>query len=292
MLQCFLSCTSALRVFDQNPDGLRTRNELCAAVWQTIVLARKKTKSEFSQISEMSIRIWEAFRRQMKLMNISTTIGGGMEDAHEGFVKFLEAFDAPEIEELFEHRYKTVVQCGMCGDRRDLKDDKNKTQIDSRVFCEFALEDFQNCVDPCAPENVQNLILQRDNETDKDYRCSTCGEKNVHKKTERFVFTPEVLILLFEKWEHTPGARRATYKRWAADAPDTITIPGHGDSEIHYRRVAMSEHGGDTDGGHYWAHALRSTGGDAMHRLDDTRVSGPREVGSTVSTYMVWYHVV
>lgn len=273
MLQCFLSCTSVLKVFDST--GIRTRNQLCAEVWTAITRAREGVDA-----SDMSIRIWDAFREQMREKGIRTTIGSGMEDAHEGFVKFLEAFDAPELEMLFENRYKTVVQCGRCGDCRALLNDKNKPQIDTRVFCKLALEDFLKA-------DVETLILQRDDETDADYRCSACNEKNVHSRIERLVFTPEVIILLFEKWEQCAGAKKATYKRWAADAPDVITIPGQR-SEIRYRRVAMSEHGGDTDGGHYWAHARRRDGG---YRLDDTRVSAA-EAMPTMSTYMAWYHVV
>jgi ubiquitin C-terminal hydrolase len=275
MLQCFLSCTSVIAAFDRYEE-LRGRNELCRAVWKTIQLARDSN----ALVSGMSCVIWEALRRQLRVMRLTTTLGGGMEDAHEGFIKFLEAFDAPEIQELFEHRYRSTFQCSKCNSKWEVENNNNGSE--TGVFCKFELADFQRDGD------LQNMILQREEPSDNDTKCKICSERCEHTRTERFLFTPEVIICWFSKFKPNAKCTGMIYQKWAADSPEKIVIPGHGDSEITYRMMAISEHSGDTDGGHYWAHANRS--GERMQRLDDTRVGAPTDVGSTMSSYMVWYH--
>ena len=278
MLQCFLSCTSVMAVYDRTPE-LRTRNELCAAVWQLITMARAKDP----KVAEMSCVIWEALRRQMRLMRI-TPFGEGMEDAHEGFVKFLDAFNAPEIQELFEHRYRTTFQCSQCQVKWEVENDAGEKQHDTGIFCKFQLEDFQKQTGSA----LQNMILQRD-EPSEDTKCRSCGVKCTHTRTDRFIFTPEVIIPLFAKYGYSKEKKRFCYQAWAADAPEKLVIPGTG-ADIVYRMMALSEHSGDMEGGHYWAHGQRE--GERMYRLDDTRVTGPTAVGSSMSSYMVWYHIV
>jgi ubiquitin C-terminal hydrolase len=279
MLQCFMSCTSVIAVFDNVAD-LRDRNELCTAVWKLIKLARAGDAG----VSSMSATIWEALRRQIRIMRLGTTLGAGMEDAHEGFVKFLEAFDAPEISELFEHRYRSKFECSKCNSTWEVE---KSTDSATGVFCKFELEDFKR------GDDLQNMVLHRKELADSNTKCKTCGERCIHTRTDRFIFTPEVIICMFSKFKPNAAGTRFIYQKWAADAPEKIVIPGRGDDEIVYRLVAISEHSGDTEGGHYWAHAARATPqGERMHRLDDSRVGPPTDVGTTMSSYMAWYHVI
>lgn len=275
MLQCFLSCTSVLAVFDNNAE-VRGRNSLCAAVWALIQHARAGDK----RVEAMSTVVWEELRRQLRAKRM-TPFGQGMEDAHEGFLKFIDAFDAPELQELFEHRYKSTFQCSRCNVRWTLENNAGEQQVDTGVFCKFQREDFEQ------GEALERMILQREEPADDNTRCHACGEKCTHVRTDRYIFTPEVIIALFSKFQPNAAGTRFVYQKWVARAPQELTIPGCR-GEIKYRMVAVAEHAGDMEGGHYWAHAARQGG---TYRLDDMRVEAAA-VDATYTSYMVWYHVV
>lgn len=288
MLQCFVGCTSVLRAFERVPD-LQTRNDLCTAVWRMIEGARAgKPVSQFSTV------IWTAFIRMLKELKmehsekvVGTALGDGMECANEGFVKFLEAFDAPEILELFQHRYKTIMHCTACNVTRETQNNAGETIYDENVFCEFSIAEFQ------ADGSLQNMIFRRTTAQEvDDYRCSSCGNRTKHLRTERLTFTPEVIVTLFKKQKYDEKRGRAVYDKWAADAPAQLTIPGR-TSPITYRLIGLNEHSGNMEGGHYWAHTLRRTkpnGPVSMWRLNDMSTAEAPDAGCTVSTYMAWYH--
>lgn len=267
-------------MFDSNPKGLQTRNELCAAVWKLITLARKQDP----KTRDMSAVIWEALRRQMRAMRI-TPFGTGMEDAHEGFVKFLDAFDAPEIEELFEFRYRCMFRCGKCGESWETEGNDGKTNQDVGTYRKLQYEDFQS------GRPLEDMLLQQE-ECAEDVKCHKCGVKCDHTRIDRLVFIPEVIIPLFAKYTYS-NSGRVSYIRWSAKAPEQLTIPGLDDTTIPYRLMALSEHSGNTEGGHYWAHARRDIESvEQMVRLDDTSIGSPGDVSCSATTYLAWYHAV
>ncbi len=261
MLQCFLSCTSVIETFSKNTD-LQQRNSLCAEVWKLI----KATRNTDTDISRFSCTIWtELIKRLKQTKKFSGTFGLGQEDSHEGFLIFLDALDSTEIEQLFEHRYRHIINCGKCGH-------KQKIPGDESVFIEFSREEINNY-----GGDIENMIISQTPEIDNDYKCSKCSQKGDKKKTSRLSMTPEVLIVLLKKY----------HGKWSVDAPMELNIPNSGSDPFKYKLVALSEHAGTTTSGHYWTNAVRD--GGKIWNLNDMNI-GPGSLKSTITTYMLWYH--
>ena len=258
MLQCFLSCTSVVETFVCDPE-LQTRNALCTAVYRLIEGARAG-----SDVSNMSPTIWNEFMKRLKPKH---RFGRGQEDTNEGFLLFLDALGAPEIERIFEHRYRHVILCTKC-------DTKHQVVGDEGVFIEFSRDEIKQY-----GGDIQAMVIRQTPEIDDAYRCKSCNMTGEKRKVTRLTMAPEVLIVLLKKYNG----------KWTVDAPETMEIPRGNGEYLKYRLVALNEHSGTANGGHYWANAVRS--GGRVWNLNDTGVSaGTLKSGTT--TYMLWYHVI
>lgn len=258
MLQCFLSQTSVILTFEN--EKVHNKNPLCKSIWTLIKCARNKSACE-----AQSLIVNHTFKFQLAKKNISTSLGNGMEDAHEGFIKFLEALDVPEIEDLFEHRYLITIMCP-CGAKHDVPD--NNTNVFITVNKD---------------ETLLDTMLSKYSETDKDYKCDSCKKRGVNIRKDKYVFTPEIIIAHFAKYKCDKN--KPEYNRFKADVPNKFTIPGT-NGDINYKLTALSEHSGDLTGGHYWAKCLRKDGTCVLN--DSSIISG--DLIGTENTYMAWYH--
>lgn len=270
MLQCLISCTSVLEKFDTTP-GLQTRNALCAAFWKLITTARTNPADAHS----MSPVVWSALITRMKASGKTfKNFGSGQEDVNEGLTLFVDELDAPEIEQLFEHRYRTVITCGKCGNKHKIAAD-NIITGDIKLCTTFHFDEVKK-----AGGDLQQMIIKQSRDDLDGFACAVCKDRSPKTESVRLSMTPEILVITLKKYDG----------KWAIDAPETITIPSNGDSPFQYRLVALSDHSGGQSGGHYWAHARRAD--DKCYVLNDTNVSPINRLQSSLATYMIWYHAV
>jgi ubiquitin C-terminal hydrolase len=254
---------------------LQTRNVLTKSLWQVIAAAQSG-----SDVANLSPVIWQAFMRRIRELDDAfwqqknedektkrrpLVFGQSQEDANESIVKFVDALDSPEIEQLFEHRYRHTVTCEACKFEKEIAPDEG-------IMIEFSLAEIK-----AAGADIQQMIKKQNPEMDTSYKCIKCKSDGQKTKLSKLTMTPEILILLFKKYD----------AKWSVDVPEFLEIPSSTGSSHKYRLVACNEHAGGMSGGHYWAHALRS---DSVYRLDDTSVTRVDNLKSSMSTYMVWYH--
>ena len=246
MLQCFLSCTSVIELFHKDKK-LQSNNLLCASIWNMI----KKSKRDFD-ISCLGPALWQQFTSQ------TINFGHGQEDAHEGFIRFLECINYPALEQLFQIRYKSYRVCLGCNVKKELQSDTN-------VYVDFDRSHIAN--------NDINLNRRI---TLMDTNCAKCDCQI--KKYDTLCMVSEVIIFLLKKYD----------SKWVLDLPKEFSINGI-DSRMTYKLIAVSEHSGTTSGGHYWANCERQGG---AFNLNDNTESSISSVSSSANTYMAWYHLV
>lgn len=114
-------------------------------------------------------------------------------------------------------------------------------------------------------------------ETLSEWRCDDCKIDTAAEKLVRFWKAPPVLTIVLKRFETSPDGRM-----WKNKTPVQIPMAFHflPDTELHpdivqappadYRLVAVANHYGGIQGGHYTATVRR---GDAWWRLDDDHVS-------------------
>lgn len=270
MLQCLLSCTSVVETFQQNKE-LQTRNPLCAVFWSMIC----KAQDENDAVQNMSPVVWSALIARMRASGKRFgNFGSGQEDANEGMTIFIDELDSPEIEQLFEHRYRTTLECAECGHKHKLTGG-NDISGDVSIWTEFHLKEVK-----AAGGDLQQMIVKPTCEPIDGFACPKCKHKGEKSQTMRLSMTPEIMVIMLKKYK----------SKWAVDAPEIIEIPSHNTAPFRYRLVALSEHSGSESGGHYWANALRSD--EKYYNLNDTGVSAIPQLKTTQASYMIWYHVI
>lgn len=211
---------------------------------------------------------------------INLRFGNGQEDAYEGFISMITAFNNTKIESLFKHRYKKLLRCIQC-------ENTSITTHESNVFI-IHRDDFPH-------EKITDLseyLLKHVNKI-ADFHCDKC---NTHGALQLEVLCriPAVLIVV----DQTKYLNHDSLIEW----PKSVVVPVLNHEKLTYKIVATVEHSGSLSGGHYWTNAIRGhVDVDKFLRddyatnatmLNDTSVTPLPRLGITNTTYMVIYHVV
>lgn len=269
MLQCLLSCTSIIEKFATSPE-LQQRNELCIALWETIVMAKQNPES----VEKMSVMVFKALITTMRKSGKTfKNFGSGQEDVNEGLTVFIDELNSPEIQQLFEHRYRTTLTC-KCGYKHKLAAN-NIVSGDISICATFHLEELKK-----VNGNLQQLIIKQTRDDRDGFACVQCKDRGPKAETVRLSMTPEILVITLKKYDN----------KWSIDVPDTISIPSTNVEPYVYKLVALSDHSGGQAGGHYWANAIRQD--NKAYTLNDTSVTDIEQLKATKASYMIWYHIV
>jgi ubiquitin C-terminal hydrolase len=318
LLQGMLSCTAFTEELIQRKDDEKyDSNPVTQHIIQLIELAmhyktlldRNKSgedktaaiKSAELRLNNLSPTIWRnmiMFLHVQKKKQIQT-FSTGQQCAREGYhflMESLEDFDG--IQNLFLHRYRSLIYCFDCEKWVSKKEDNYSLfEVQANLKTE-QLERFKQLDDSTVDMN--QFLTRQDGYIDKDYRCPECeatkkpdeNAVNPKPRTEKYsrtvlVMAPEILVVMSKKY--TMEQKLDVYTEF----PKTLTFKGHDKKKdksfpMHYEAVAQIEHTGGLNGGHYWAVCRRN---DGWYNLNDNRVT-KSEFGPTKNTYIVIYHIM
>lgn len=280
MLQSMLSCTSFINILVKNKENPKYLEN---PVTKQLIELIESTRSE-SDVSKYAPRIWKEMvvflcRKEKKSIN---QVLVGQQCAREGFhclMNVLEEFS--EIQNLFLHRYKTLVHCFAC--------DKFVSDVDS-LYSIFEvqpnlkteqLEKFKQ-YDEDRAVNMNEFLMKQTSYVDKDFVCPECKDRDEKYNMHCLVMIPEILVVLSKKY--TTGRKLDVM----TDFPKNLVFKGKGGKNLNYAAVSQIEHGGGLNGGHYWAISRRD---DGWYTLNDNNVS-KGEFGPTKNTYITFYHLM
>jgi ubiquitin C-terminal hydrolase len=293
LLQGMLSCTSLIEELLQHKDEEKyDENPITQHMIQLIELAMHysidKDASTELQLNNLSPIIW---RKMIMFLHVQKKkqlqeFSSGQQCAREGYHYLMESLeDFAGIQNLFLHRYKTMLYCFDC---------ENWV---SKVECTYSLFEVQanlktEQLDRFKQFDDSNMdmnqfLTRQDGYVDKDYRCPKCNVASEKYRRTVLVMAPEVLVVMSKKY--TTEQKLDVY----TDFPKTLTFKGRDKKEdklfpMHYEAVAQIEHTGGLNGGHYWAICRRN---DGWYNLNDTRVT-KSEFAPTKNTYIVMYHIM
>jgi hypothetical protein len=229
-----------------------------------------------------------AFRRNLRAEK-SNFAAAGNEPASEGLRLFVDLIDRDLADSSrgaarIEHDIDEWVVCAAC-------DRSNKVVQTTELHFEM----FGRV--PRTKKKFEEALLRGVSEVDSDYKCERCenghhanaaDNKGGHRFT-RLRFVREVLIVLFNQY----GAQHGGGRVWF---PQKISVPLVKKAAAEYRAVAVVEHSGGLDGGHYWTRGVRlAASGEVVCTLNDSSAfvtsRGPPDITPSSSSYFVFYHL-
>lgn len=262
VLQCFLSLTKVTKFL---------RNKKLNIIGDNVI--NVLNNSESPSIKHASILLHRILLNHIKTMGKSysvmkngkeiTKFGQGQEDANEGFVAFLDAFEMPELDHMFMVRYRSHIYCNECQSNLEM------SSPDENVFIKLCNNDFDGDFVKMLKTNKVEI---------EGYRCTKCSSKEKKIKMSYLTLVSEVIVIVLEKYG----------SHWAVDIPKTFEIPSIEGPTHKYNLVALTEHTGSTTSGHYWAKCLRK---DGPYTLNDTSIT-KSDLNSTPNTYLAWFECV
>lgn len=202
---------------------------------------------------------------------ISAHFGRHQEDAYEGFISMIEAFNCDDIERLFNHTYRVDTICGKC------KKIVGTSSDSSSVFTISDQDVASGVLDNMSKHIVSHAVHVH------DYKCEKCGMTSNARQTRVLQTIAENIVIVMKKYIH----------KNTMQLPLRIEIPGKNHTKMVYRLVAQVEHSGGQHGGHYWARALRCepNGTFRVFDLNDSIVR-PAVFHQTPETYLLMYHIL
>lgn len=265
LLQGLFSCTSLTHLMTTNSDVIN-RNNLTKTYSMVLkqFLNDKQTGSKSTTNAKYSPIIWNAFMAQLKKTKKYARFGRGQEDASEGLTLLLDAFESPEVDRLFEHRYILNTICNLCNNL-------SGKQIDEAFICEVHKLELKDV-------SLMDHIKGHRPMIDDNYKCTKCHLKGDKRQIRILAMVPEVFLVQFKKYD----------RKWNMEFPQYLSF---NNGDLKYKLVSQTEHSGSQRGGHYWSRSLRSVESNSkVMELNDMGVK-PAMFQPTPNTYMAWYHV-
>lgn len=269
VLQVLLSC-SALNQTIMKFEGAFANNAFAKEYLRLLkaILPNKRDMPSLKKdnLATASANILHEFVKQLRARGKNIRMGYSQECVDEAFILFIELFDCPAVELLFNNIYELYIDCSACQRRVSSVRDKS-IKID--MFCN---EQFTTRDAFCT--------YLRFHPSEHDiYKCDQCGHVMRHfSRLERLKMLREIVVITFNKY----------YRKEYIWFPQTLCFMGKDGQPLRYRLVGQIEHGGTMHGGHYTANALRD---DKFYRFNDSSVSSGAS-NPTPNTYMIVYHMI
>lgn len=283
MLQSLLSCTSFTEELLNNKK-IYEKHPVTKRILEAIILAQSESTNGIESISP---KIWKEMvvylcqKRKVSLNEILV----GQQCAREGFHCLMDSLDEfNNIQNIFMHRYKTLVRCFDC--------DKWVSDVDSMYSIFEVQPDLKN--EQLAkfkqydekssdePVKMNEFLSKQTSYVDKDFICPSCKNKGEKYNMHCLVMVPEVLVVLSKKY--ASGRKLNVFTNF----PSQLVFNGKNNKKLLYNAVSQIEHSGGLNGGHYWAISKRNNG---WYTLNDNGVT-PAKFAPTNNTYIVFYHLV
>lgn len=272
LLQALASCTAFTTAILRSEGRTRTGTALKTFVSAYAASGGARMQPD-PKIQELSAPLMSALVGELRANRPDFTFGASQEASTEGLVLLLDMLTPPGAPEdqtarLFTHRYLCIQYCPAC--KRRIGEERIDTGI--HVFTtHFARLRHQPATPKEFSEALRLYIM------DNDIPCPQCGARFLQRICQ-LVRAPEIFVCLFNIYDHP---RRQHY------VPPTLEFPALGGGTMFYRLVALVDHSGSLDGGHYTARALRQGG---PYELNSSAPPVPAQLAATPNTYMAFYH--
>lgn len=312
VLQSLLSCTSFIHYLLKNKKNPEyNENPVTRKLIELVDMALNMRGGDMSSnsISQMSSTIWnEMIKFLCKKNNMkSNNFMNGQQCAGDGFhclIDSLENFE--DIQDIFRHRYKTMVYCIDC--------DKCVSDVNSTNFVFKVPPNLQNeqldrfkKYDKSIDEKYENkqehtqentkdakkgsitnksemnkFLARQYGYVDKFFKCPKCTRLGEKYRIDHLVMSPEILVVLSKKY--------VAYNKLDVytEFPKTMEFNGKNNIILKYEAVSQIEHIGNLNSGHYWAISRRH---DGWYSLNDNQFT-KYEFNPTKNTYIVFYHLM
>ena len=293
LIQGIISCPSFTQILAENKEVDKyKKNPVAAHLITMIEIMNNESISESDKAKfflDLGPTLWKLVFAKAILRKDNKKFTKGQECAGEGFHLFLDSLDElSEIQNLFIHRYQTLIFCQDC----------NKWVVNKE--CEYSIFEVQpSMISPQHPRfqhidpyynlkrPLEEFIKKQNSYVDSDFKCPDCKKNQTMFQTTRLMMVPEILVVLSKKYDNTGRSKTTTITEFPSD----LNFAGKGNEnesvDMKYKAVAQIEHIGRMDGGHYICNALRKDGN--WYKLNDSSVS-KCEFKPTSNTYMVFYH--
>ncbi len=259
-------------IFLPNPAGLYNTGSICYfnSLLQVLISctslhtwksrSQNKLEDAFEEFITNSISLDPM--SSTKLLNIlklyCPNFGNGQESASEALVLLLNTINNTELNNMFIHRFKYIIQCTNCSYKTEIVKDH------SMIFELFHI----NEVNEHNMSNYKTLL--------SDYKCDKCNKLGAVKKS-KLTMLPEIIICLFNVY----------YTKKIYPFPNTLEFDGI-EKKLKYKIIGQVEHSGSLNGGHYWSRALRK---DGIYLFNDNTFSRSI-IEPTSNTYFIIYHLI
>jgi ubiquitin C-terminal hydrolase len=277
LLQSLLSCTSLNQYIINAPHTITSksgqpieRNKVWKLYYEMIKSMMTNTNDD---LSFWSVQLWTTLMENLSKNKKYSKFGKGQEDAHEGFLILIDALNDLKIDKLFEHRFRTTIDCKDC-------QHTCSRIVDESFVIDIYPEELSK-IDKDPIKALEMYIKKYNPSIDNNYKCpfENCGKKGNKTQTRELTMLPEILILQFKKYN----------KKILIDFPEQLKFVNTDTKKITFQLVSQVEHSGTMSGGHYWSLSLRKDG--KVFNCNDNSFSNSDWAPSN-ETYMVFYHIL
>ena len=295
LLQSIISCSAFTKTLLKHKEEKEYKGNpvVCSLVQMAEVMNNDEIPLEGKKkfFYNLAPTVWKAVFAKAMMRQDRVKFTPGQECAREGFHLFLEALEGlSEIQNLFLHRYQTLIFCQDC----------NKWVVNKE--CEYSLFEIQPTlispqlvrfkdIDPNynKKQTLENFLKKQNSYVDEYFRCPDCKKVESKFQTTRLLMIPEILVVLSKKYDMR-GLRKS---HEVTEFPEGLNFEGKVEDgreqkSLKYDAVARIEHMGSMNGGHYNCHAKRKDG--KWYLLNDSSVA-EGSFTPTKNTYLVFYHI-
>lgn len=273
MLQSLLSCTSFVEAVE-DMDYVFGKEKLLAIIKFTIKSSRDEpTKHDIAQLGPYS---WKAMIEQLaKESREIASFAVGQQCAYEGFCLFLQSVEQHEyIQRLFTHRRRIRIFCPDC--------EKYFSNVDE-INNHFVV-DITETGAIVGKKNMNDFLSFQASEIDDDCVCSLCHVRSRKRRESVLVMIPEILFVVSKKFKYSnDGCEKLNV---TTEFPEQLVFKTKNKNELIYSAVAMIQHHGNSNDGHYIAVCKRL---GQWYYINDRNVSLSAFKPDS-NTYGVFYH--
>ena len=286
LMQALLSCHSFLdsmshikktnKIIDLFKDLINTSTQDINSINDPTI-----TNSNIDKLNNFSTVIWRELIVSMSKKNKSNIISflQDMQCIGEGFHQILDSLsEYQHIQNLFLHRYKTLIKCFVCDEWVTKKECMYSLFEVDPQFKTQQLEKFKKFHEDT--DNLKDYLLKQTSHTDSNFECSKCKIKEERFRIDILVMSPKILVVMSKKFDVEQKINVHT------DFPEKMVFRGFNEN-MEYEAVAQIEHSGDREYGHYWAICKR---GDKWFNFNDMSVT-PSKFQPNNNTFIVIYHL-
>jgi hypothetical protein len=233
---------------------------VCPSLTTRIAASNTDTARAFTELHAQMERVstadpartFHSMQAETKRRFPDSTYGIRSEDAGETLLTFLNAIDDTALYNAIKYRYRVRMMCDQCN---------AIVQVSPDESCILSI--------PYTPD-LQTYITK--NVSTSEYLCKTCNVPCTQENT--LSRAPNVMVVMLNKFK----------EKKLQQYPQTMSFPPN----INYELIAVIDHSGSMEGGHYIARCKKNNG---VFIFNDISVSRGN-LEPTPESFILFYHRV